>query len=445
MTIAALSPAAAAPLRIDSDPAPDLSGRPLRILLSSYRSHPYSGGQGVYIRQLTKALADLGHAVHVASGPPYPHLDPRVRLIALPSLDLFTRKNALLALRPNHFASWSDLYEWCAHNTGKFGEPKAFGRRLARFLARGGRDFDVVHDNQTLSWGVLRAQALGLPLVATLHHPITVDRDLALAAAPDALHRMLIRRWHSFLPMQMRVAARIDHLITVSDASARAFAQEFTLPKEKFTTIPLGVDTEIYFPDTDGSVRDPDLLVCTASADTPLKGLRYLVAAMAELRKARPGLRLTVIGSLREGPAKRAIAAQGLESRISFRSGVADHEIAALYRRAAIAVVPSLYEGFGLPALEAMACGAPLIATSGGALPEIVGPAGVIVPPKDGAALARAIAGLLDAPERRHLLGQQAAARARARFSWARCAAATAAIYRDAIAHANHRRDKAAA
>ncbi|GAB4522513.1 MAG: glycosyltransferase family 4 protein [Parvularculaceae bacterium] len=409
------------------------SDAPLRVLISSYRSHPHCGGQGVYIRHLTKALADLGHHVDVASGPPYPELDSRVRLIELPSLDLYSKKNALLALRAKHLTSWSDLNEWWAHNTAKFGEPKAFGRRFARYVRRLGHGYDVIHDNQTLAWGVLKARACGAPLVATLHHPITIDRDLAISAAPDALHRMLIRRWHSFLPMQIAVARRIDHLITVSNTSRAAFTREFGLDDRKFTTIPLGFDQEIYYPPSDGSRRDPNLLVTTASADTPLKGLRHLVEAMARLKPSRPALRLVVIGALRKGPAKDLIEAHGLGGVITFRSGVPDSEIGALYRRAALAVVPSLYEGFGLPALEAMACGAAIVATSGGALPEVIGDAGAIAPPGDSTALAREIAALLDAPERRRALGAAAAARARVEFSWARCADATARVYRKAI------------
>ena len=107
---------------------------PLRIALLGYRSKPHAGGQGVYIKYLSKALVDAGHSVDVISGPPYPEVDPRVRLIKLPSLDLY--ENGLWSLRPRHLRSLSNIIEWTSKLTGGFAEPYTFGRRAAWWSCR---------------------------------------------------------------------------------------------------------------------------------------------------------------------------------------------------------------------------------------------------------------------------------------------------------------------
>ena len=112
-----------------------------------------------------------------------------------------------------------------------------------------------------------------------------------------------------------------------------------------------------------------------------------------------------------------------------------DTELVQLYARATLVVVPSLYEGFGLPAVEAMACGTPVVASAAGALPEVmaVGDAGTLVPPADAEALAKAIAELLAAPEARARLSARARPRIEAAFSWPRVAEATASVYREIV------------
>ncbi len=421
--------------RSDAAQEADAEARPLRILMSSYRSHPRSGGQGVYMRHLTRALVELGHSVDVVSGPPYPDLDPRVRLIRLPSLDLYAREKwgwGFLDAR-----SWIDAYEYFSHATGYLSEPYTFGERFRRWIGDHAEDYDVLHDNQTLAWGVLAAREHGLPVIGQLHHPITVDRDLALDAA-KGFHwrkwglRQLIRRWHGFLPMQMKVAAKVDARLTITDATKRDFAREFALDEETITRVHLGVDLDIFHP-TNVS-RSVNRLICTASADVALKGLIHLIEAMALLKETHPEARLTVVGSLRDGPTRRRLEALGLDDRIEFVSGISDEALVDLYNRAAVAVVPSLYEGFGLPAAEAMACGAPVIATDGGALPEVVGEAGVVVPAKNPDALARAIGQLLDDPARRAMLAARGRTRVERHFNWTRCAEETVAVYRQAIA-----------
>lgn len=430
------SPAARAP---EPGPTPLAApDRPLRILFSSYRSHPHVGGQGVYAREVTRALVELGHEVDVVSGPPYPELDPRVGLVRLPSLDLFTVENALAAFRWRFLRDRADLAEWWLHNTGAFGEPYAFGHRLARWAGRRLGDYDVIHDNQGLSGGLLALRARGAAVTATLHHPITIDLAYALAGEPDALKRALIGRWHSFLATQARVARALPVLLTVSEASAEAAARDFGVARDRLVVAPNGVDHYVFRVQPE-IAREPGLVLAAVSADTPLKGLAVLAEAFARLAARRPQAKLLIIGTLREGPAKRILGAAGLGGRVETREGLSHADIAKLYARCAVFVAASLFEGFGMPTAEAMACGAAVAASDGGALPEVVGEAGVITAAGDAGALAAALEALLDDEPRRLKLGIMAAQRARLRFHWRAHALAALGVYgRAGAAGADH-------
>jgi glycosyltransferase involved in cell wall biosynthesis len=407
----------------------------LRVLFASYRSHPQVGGQGVYVREVTRALADLGHEVTVVSGPPYPELVAGVRLERLPSLDLFAEKNALAAFRLRMLASWPDLAEWWLHNTGAFGEPYAFGERLRAWLAPRRGQFDVIHDNQGL---YATLPALGLPTIATLHHPITVDLEHALAAESRPMFRALLKRWHSFLKTQARVACALPTILTVSQASKIRAVLDFGVDPARIRISPNGVDHDL-FRVRPQIAREDGLVVSTVSADTPLKGLVVLIDAMAQVRAQAPHAKLQVVGELRDGPARRAIARHGLEDAVIVSGRLDQAAIAELYARAAVVVTPSLFEGFGLPTAEAMACGAPVVVTDGGALPEVAGDAGLVVPAGNPGALATAILRLLQDGALRRELGARGAQRSRARFSWRAHALAATAAYVETMAHAHHR------
>lgn len=392
--------------------------KPLRICLLGYRSHPHVGGQGIYIKYLSKALVDLGHQVDVISGPPYPELDPRVKLIQMPSLDLFAAENHVTALRWRHLKSFSDTFEWFSMLTGGFAEPYTFGRRVAKYLKRHGHQYDLVHDNQCLAYGLLAIQKRGLPVVATVHHPITRDFQLALAAAPNWKHRLLVRRWHSFLGMQGKVVRGLKHVVTVSTQSQRDIAEAFNRPTETIPIMYNGIDTDTFKPQPDVA-RESQLLITTSSADQPLKGLRFLLEALAQLRDSHPSLKLRVIGKLKVGGETEKLLQQlKLSNAVEFVSGISTEELVQHYNRATIAVSPSLYEGFGLPAGEAMACETPVITSDGGALPEVVGDAGRVVPAGNSSALVSAIDELLQNPAQRQALGQAARQRILAQFSW---------------------------
>jgi glycosyltransferase involved in cell wall biosynthesis len=401
---------------------------PLRIAYLAYRGNPHSGGQGVYTRHLTRELVGLGHSVTVFGGQPWPVLDDGVGWVPVPSLDLYREPDPFRVPHPREFRSLVDVGEFGLMCTAGFPEPWSFSVRARRVLAGLRGHFDVVHDNQCLGSGLLGMLDDGWPLIATLHHPITVDRDLDLADNPSLYRQVTLRRWYGFLRMQMRVAAQLPRIVTVSQSSARDITAQMGVPTERLNVVPVGVDHELFRP-LPGVQRNPDLIMTTASSDVPLKGLVPLLEALAKVRTERP-VELVVIGKTRKGSKIPATLARlGLAGAVHFRTGIDDEGLVRLYNEVALAVVPSLYEGFSLPAIEAMACGTPLLATTGGALPEVVGDGGHLVPPGDPSALADALLLLLGSDDRRAELGAAGRRRVLDRFTWRATAVGTAEQY----------------
>lgn len=405
-------------------------GRPLKIALLSYRSDPYVGGQGIYLKYLADALATLGHQVDVYSGPPYPQLTDNVRLTHVPSLNLYEHKHHPTALRWHHLRSYTDIYEWWTMLTGGFGEPYTFGRRIHTLLAE--NDYDIIHDNQSLSYGLLALQALGHKVVSTIHHPIHRDRESALAEAPDFTHRWLVKRWYSFLTMQEQVARKLNHVTTVSRASC-ADIQRYMKRTGDIRVISNGVDTHTFRPLP--VKKHPFRLITTASSDQPVKGLPYLLRALAQAVKIYPQAHLRIIGTLKKGgTAANLIGEFGLHKHVSFRTGLSTQEMVHEYNKASIAVCPSLYEGFGLPAAEAMACGLPVVSSNGGALPEVIGDAGIVVEAGDAMALGAGIQLLFDSRELALSLAKAGRKRAVDQFCWRRVAERMTRYYQDILA-----------
>ncbi|MER5570934.1 glycosyltransferase family 4 protein [Streptomyces goshikiensis] len=411
--------------------------RPLRIALLTYKGNPFCGGQGVYVRHLSRELVHLGHSVEVIGAQPYPVLDTGATLTELPSLDLYRSPDPFRTPKRDEYRDWIDAVEVATMWTGGFPEPLTFSLRARRHLAARAGDFDVIHDNQTLGYGLLGQ--LGAPLVSTIHHPITVDRQLDLDAAKDFKKRLSVRRWYGFTRMQERVARRLPSVLTVSGTSKQEIVQHLGVREERIHVVHIGADTDLWSPDP--SVAEvPGRIVTTSSADVPLKGLVHLVEALAKLRTERPDAHLVVVGKRAErGPVARAIETYGLQDAVRFVKGITDAELVDLVRSAQVSCVPSLYEGFSLPAAEAMATGTPLVATTGGAIPEVAGPDGetcLAVPPGDPGALAAALGRVLGDPELRARLGAAGRERVLDRFTWARAAEGTAAHYRAAIERA---------
>ena len=368
---------------------PDLN-RPLRIALLSYRSKPHCGGQGIYVRHLSRELAALGHDVTVVSGPPYPELNdvPGVRLVELPSLDLYREPDPFRIPTLREFKTLIDVLEFLLMCTAAFPEPLTFSLRARRYLAALPADQrpDLVHDNQTLGYGLLGMQKDGFEVLANVHHPITVDRRLDLAAAP-LRKKFSMWRWYSFLRMQKRVVRRLPSILTVSQNSYDDVVRDFGVDPTLMCIVPVGVEHDVFRPPTVPRVEGR--IVATASADVPLKGIIPLLEAMAKLRTERD-VELVVVGRAKQGGAtQRTIERLGLQDTVRFVTGVSEAELVGVFGSAQVGVVPSLYEGFSLPAIELMACATPLVATTAGALPEVVGDAALTVPPGDSEALDR--------------------------------------------------------
>jgi len=319
--------------------------------------------------------------------------------------------------------------------TAGFPEPYTFSLRARKVLRQRLGDFDLVHDNQCLGTGLLGMLADGWPLLATLHHPITVDRDLELADNTSAIRQVTLRRWYGFLRMQMRVAGQLPRVVTVSHSSARDITAQMGVPADRIRVVAVGVDHTVFRP-VPGIERDPDLIMTTASSDVPLKGLVPLLEALAKVRTER-AVELVVIGKQRKGSKIPATLARlGLAGAVRFVTGINDTELVELYNRVALAVVPSLYEGFSLPAIEAMACGTPLVATTGGALPEVVGDdggSGLLVPPGDPEALAHALLRMLGDDALRARLGAAGRRRVLERFTWRATAEGSVEQYRELL------------
>ncbi|MFI6056769.1 glycosyltransferase family 4 protein [Streptomyces sp. NPDC051286] len=410
-------------------------GRPLRIALLTYKGNPFCGGQGVYVRHLGRELARLGHSVEVIGAQPYPVLDEGVPLTELPSLDLYRQPDPFRTPARGEYRDWIDVAEVATMWTGGFPEPLTFSLRARRHLASRRGEFDVIHDNQTLGYGLLAD--LGAPLVTTIHHPITVDRQVELDAAGSRRRRASVRRWYAFTRMQKRVARRLPSVLTVSGSSKQEIVDHLGVRQDRIHVVHIGADTDLWSPDPK-IAEVPGRIVTTSSADVPLKGLVHLVEALAELRTENPQAHLVVVGKRAEdGPVAQAIERYGLQDAVEFVKGISDAELVDLVRSAEIACVPSLYEGFSLPAAEAMATGTPLVATTGGAIPEVAGPDGetcLAVPPADAGALAAALARLLGDPELRARLGAAGRERVLSRFTWKQAAIGTAELYRQAIA-----------
>jgi glycosyltransferase involved in cell wall biosynthesis len=398
-----------------------------RVALLSYRGNPLSGGQGVYVRYLSRALTRAGHQVEVFSGPPYPELDEGIPLTRVPSLDLYRADDPFRRPRRDELTSWIDALEYASMCAAGYPEPLTFSLRVARLLRDRAGEFDVVHDNQCLGYGLLDV-ARRLPVLATVHHPIPIDRRLELDHSTTWKRSLSVRRWYHFTGMQGRVARRLPRILTVSEIARQDVCRELGVQPTDVAVVHNGVDTDLFRPLPEIAPVQ-GRIITTASADVPLKGLLFLVEALAKLRTERDA-ELVVIGKTKDGGhVARAIERFGLDDAVSFHRGVGWAELVELYARAQVAVVPSLYEGFSLPAVEAMACGLPVVATTAGALPEVLGDAASFVPPGDAGALATAIAALLDDPAGRARSGAAARERAVARFSWDTTAAATAGEY----------------
>jgi len=404
----------------------------MKICILSYRGHPYCGGQGIYIHYLSRELSRLGHEVHLLSGPPHPEVVKEVKVHKLESLSLYERPD-FSPIKKSQLLNPINLYEFLAVRHGIFAEPLTFSMRayfkLRELLSH--TKFDVIHDNQCLGYGLLLMKHFKIPLVSTIHHPIYIDRQIELDHVKSRHDKRRISRWYSFINMQHRVARRIDRIITVSQNSAEDIMRFCKIPQSKLRVVYNGVDGNLFKMDNSVS-KEPNSLIMVG--ETRMKGILFLLKALQQLN-GETEAKLTVVGggSL-NGYASSLVEEYGLEGRVDFTGRLSAEELVRRYSAAAVAVVPSLYEGFGFPAAEAMSCKIPLIATKAGALPEVAGEdgeAGVLVPPADPNSLAEAIRYLLSDELLRDKMGKAGRERVESKFTWEQAARQTIEVYQE--------------
>ena len=412
----------------------------LKIAFLSYRSKPFSGGQGIYVKYLSKALYDLGHEIDVFSGPPYPDLDPKINLVKVPSLGLYEKKSKFYDVNPMMLLKPINLFEWLSVNSGGFPEPYTFGKRIKKILKQNLNKYDVIHDNQSLAYELLFFQKKK-PLVTTIHHPISLDLSYQLQSTNDIFLKLLMRRWHSFLVMQKFVAKRLKKIVVPSNSSMEDIKEEFHVDKNKMERVMNGIDLNVFYPDSKIQ-KIPFRLVTVASADVPLKGLDYLLNALSDLAEVYSDISLSIIGEQKKGGhTERLIKKLNLEKRVNFFSNLTQEDLRKTYCEAELAIIPSLYEGFGFAAIEAMACGVPLISSSGGALPEVIKDTGIIIPPKNVKEIYNSVDHLFSSPHIAKELAEKGLQRANSKFSWAAIAKKLEKVYHKEIEihkHANN-------
>jgi glycosyltransferase involved in cell wall biosynthesis len=415
----------------------------MRICLLTYRGNPYSGGQGIYIYYLSREFQRMGHEVEVIASAPLPEVSEGVILHQLRSSSIYHPGSSFRKNLPK-VRNLVDLHELCASRVGIFAEPWAFSFRAYAKLKElcKQRRFDIIHDNQGLGYGLLLMKKLNIPVIATIHHPLPIDRQADLEQANGLRERWRIKKFYSFIRMQAFVARRLDRIITVSQSSAKDTRLFFKVPADKLRVIYNGIDTQIYNVNEEAS-QNRDGLIMVGNTDDRKKGVLYLLQALQLLRE--DGIKLTIVDDAERhssyiedvGPLPsygfKLVRKLNLDGMVHFTGRLTREELAQHYSAAQIAVVPSLYEGFGIPAAEAMACGTPVIATTGGALPEVVGNAGILVPPGSADALAVAIKQLLNDKEIQRRMSEAGRKRVEEKFNWEQAARRTLEVYQEVL------------
>ncbi len=408
----------------------------MKICLMSYRGNPYCGGQGIYLMYVARELVKLGHEVHAIVGPPYPFEMEGVTLHRVSNHNYFNvKKDYIKPHKP--FASFSPLnfYEFVASKFGIFPEIETFSIRAflkLRELLKEHR-FDIIHDNQCLGYGFLLINYFGVPFVSTLHHPLSIDRSTWFEY-PSTFGLKMKRILYYPLLMQAVVSNRLDRIITVSHDSAREINKAFGVPMERQSVVYNGMDANIFYP-VKGVQKRKNSLIFVGNVEDRKKGVIYLLKALT-LTKNRVHLTIVDGGAPNRNYVPRWIDRFGIQDRVSFTGKIPLEQLVELYSRTEVAVCPSLYEGFGFPAAEAMACEIPVIAATGGALPEVVGEhmkTGYLVPPRDPEALAKGIDYLMDNPDVRHKMGKDARKRVLATFTWENSAREMVKVYEEVI------------
>jgi glycosyltransferase involved in cell wall biosynthesis len=412
----------------------------MKICFLMYQGNMYSGGQGVYLHYLTRELARMGHEVHVIAGPPYPTLDDAVITHRITDYSYWTyhhyKKEWVFERPPLSYFHPVNLYDFISTRIALSSLLANFSVRAyfkLRELAREHR-FDIVHDNQTLSYGVWAAKATGFALVATIHHPLSYDLKNQLRQAKTTYEKARRILWSPWM-MQEMTAKRADRIIVVSETSRMDVEAAFDLDPAKVRTVHNGIDTDTFRPLL-GVERQPDKLLYVGNSEDRNKGARFFLKAL-DLLKDDIDFRVTFVDNFKHNLklAPRLVDEYGLNSRVDFTGRISTEDLVRHYNEAKLLVTSSVHEGFGLPLAEAMSCGAPVLGTEIGAYREIVehGDSGWLVPPSDPEALADAIRMLWNDPGLRQRLGEGGRKRILAKFNWRKAAQETLAVYEEIV------------
>ncbi|MGQ9693413.1 MAG: glycosyltransferase family 4 protein [Thermodesulfobacteriota bacterium] len=403
----------------------------MKIVLLCYRGNPYCGGQGVYLYFLSREMARRGHEVTILVGFPKPWPMPWARVIYIENLNLWGKKKDFLPVSPWRIFHPLNFYELAVTRLGFFPEMFLFSLRALRVIKElmNSEKIEIIHDIQSLGYGLLFLKLYGRPLITTVHHPLTVDRQASLER-----NKNFKEKYYSlvFYPigMQRQVIRYCDRIITSSQESAKEIQQAFHVSADKIRMVYNGLDADFFYPLY--LPRKANSLLFVGNTDDPKKGIKYLLQALTLLP---PHINLTIVD---EGPPQKTYAADlvkkySLTSRVIFTGKVAAEKLRLLYNTVTLVVLPSLYEGFGLPAAEAMACGTAVIATKAGALPEVVGEegAGLLVPPRNAPALAQAIKEVVQDEKKIIIMGEVGRRRVEKLFTWNKVAEKTEAVYKE--------------
>ena len=408
----------------------------MKVCLLSYRGNPYCGGQGIYVMYIARELVKLGHEVHVIAGPPYPFDEEGVIIHRVSNHNYFNKpKDFIKPHKP--FATFQPLnfYEFIAAKLGIFPEIETFSFRaflkLKELLKT--HKFDIIHDNQCLGYGFLLIQRLGVPFISTIHHPLSIDRSTWFEYPSDFNIKMRRILYYPLL-MQRFVANRMSRIITVSHNAAIEINKAFGVNQKNISVIYNGMDSSLFYP-VKGVKKKANSIIFVGNVEDRKKGIIYLLKAMT-LTKHNVTLTIVDGGAPNRSTVPHLIDKLGVNGRVTFTGKIPIEKLITLYSQHEMAVLPSLYEGFGFPAAEAMACELPVITSTAGALPEVVGEhmeTGYLVPPRDAHAIAEGIDFLLDNPEIRKRLGKAGRKRVLDIFTWENAARELVKMYEEVV------------
>ena len=403
----------------------------LKIALLSYRSDPFSGGQGIYIKNISEALHNRGHEITIFSGNPLPEVNKAIKVVRIETpgffetFDSLERLKIFTSLEKNRL-NFMDFFETF---TGTFTEPVFFGERLVKnkYFQETVDEFDIFHDNQSIS---SYPETVLKKLVTTLHHPIHVDKEIDLASEKSFLSRLSIKRWYSFLNFQKKNLKAVKKVISPSLSSKNDICHYFDYPSKNISVIWNGINLD----DCKFHQRESfnANFVTIISADVPMKNLKTVLKALYLLKQDGLNAKLTIVGDLREDN-KKLIDRLGLTNEITYKSKLPRKQLIQSLNNADIGIAPSKYEGFGFPLVEMIATGLPVIVSDKASLPELAGNAGLIFNSSDSNDLKEKMKELIENAALRNKVAENSKLRRDDFFGWDEYAKKLEDLYKEII------------